>query len=163
MFDSRTDLPLYTVSEDGNVSRHVDDVLEIPWEDMVTFYFGCSFSFDFMLVAAQVPIRHMTGKEDVPVYVSKIPLIPQGCFSGDMVVSMRAIPREFVQQVADVCVPLEFAHGAPIHIGAPAIIGIEDLQPAFSDRPIIGERDVLVFWGCGISATYAIASASTYA
>lgn len=117
-----------------------------------------------MLVAAQVPLRHMIEKDvDVPVYISKIPLLPQGSFSGDMVVTLRVIPREFVQKVADVCVPLEFAHGAPIHVGAPSIIGIEDLQhPAFGDGPIVGENDVLVFWGCGISATDAIASASKY-
>ncbi|KAL9950321.1 hypothetical protein ACROYT_G042805 [Oculina patagonica] len=161
--DVRTDLPLYAVSEDGIVSRHVDNVLEIPWEGMVTFYFGCSYSFDYMLVEAQVPLRHMIEKQDVPVYVSKIPLLPQGCFSGDMVVTLRAIPREFVQKVADVCVPLEFAHGAPIHIGAPTIIGIEDLQhPAIGDGPIVGEHDVLVFWGCGISATDAIVSAKPH-
>lgn len=162
VFYSRTDLPLYAVSENGIVTRHVNDVSGIPWEDMVTFYFGCSFSFEFMLKAAQVPIRHLIDKQEVPVYVSKIPLLPQGSFSGDMVITMRTIPRKFVQKAADVCVPLEFAHGAPIHIGAPSIIGIEDLQhPTFGDEPTVGEHDVLVFWGCGISATEAIASAST--
>lgn len=76
---------------------------------------------------------------------------------------MREIPREFIQKVADVCTPLEFAHGAPIHIGAPKIIGIEDFQhPATGDAPVVAENDVPVFWGCGISATDAIASASTY-
>jgi len=161
--DVRTDLPLYAVIDNGIVSRHVRDLLEIPWEDLVTFYFGCSYSFDHFLVAAQVPIRHMIEKRDCPVYVTKIPLQPQGSFSGNMTVSMRQIPREFIQKVAEVCTPLDFAHGAPIHIGAPAIIGIEDFQhPACGDAPIVAEHDVSVFWGCGISATDAIASASTY-
>ena len=139
----------------------MENVLEIPWDDMVTFYFGCSFSFDHMLVAAQVPLRHMIAKQDPPAYISGIPLIPQGYFSGNMVITLRIIPREFVQKVAEVCVPLDFAHGAPIHIGAPTFIGIEDFQhPAIGDEPIVGEHDVLVFWGCGISATEVMASAS---
>ena len=130
---------------------------------MVTFYFGCSYSFDHFLVAAQVPIRHMIEKRDSPVYVAKIPLQPQGSFSGNMTVSMRQIPRGFIQKVVEVCTPLDFAHGAPIHIGAPAIIGIEDFQhPSCGDAPIVAEHDVPVFWGCGISATDAIVSASTY-
>ena len=130
---------------------------------MVTFYFGCSFSFDHFLVAAQVPIRHMIEKCDPAVYVTKIPLQPQGSFSGNMTVTMRQIPRKFIQKVAEVCIPLDFAHGAPIHIGAPAIIGIEDfLHPAYGDEPIVTEHDVTVFWGCGISATDAIESASAY-
>ena len=137
--------------------------MDIPWEDMVTFYFGCSFSFDHMLVAAQVPVRHMIEKKDPAVFLSKIPFLPQGPFSGDMVVTLRAIPREFIQKVAEVCVPLEFAHGAPVHIGDPTMIGIEDVQhPAIGDCPIVDEHDVLVFTGCGISATEVIASASTY-
>lgn len=135
-------------------------MLEIPWEDIVTFYFGCSYSFDHFLVAAQVPIRHMIEKTNSPVYVSKIPLYPQGSFSGNMTVTMRQIPREFIQKVAEVCTPLDFAHGAPIHIGAPTLIGIEDFEnPSSRDAPVVGEHDVPVFWGCGISATDAIASA----
>ena len=128
---------------------------------MVTFYFGCSFSFDHELVAANVPIRHMIERSDALTYLSKIPLLPQGTFSGDIVVSMRLIPRDFLQKVAEVCVPLKFAHGAPIHIGDPIIIGIEDFRhPATGDEPVVREDDIMVFWACGISATEVVASAS---
>ena len=130
---------------------------------MVTFYFGCSFSFDHILVAANVPVRHMIEEFDVPVYISNIAFLPQGSFKGNMTVTMRLIPRVFIQKVAEVCVPLEFAHGAPIHIGDPSIIGIEDfLHPAFSDAPVVREDDALIFWACGISATDVVVSASMY-
>ena len=80
-----------------------------------------------------------------------------------MVVSLRTIPREFVQKVAEVCTPLDFAHGAPIHIGDPKIIGIEDfLHPPFGDGPVVREDDVFIFWGCGISATEVVTSASMF-
>ena len=157
----RTDLQLYGIIEGGVLTKHVNNLLDIPWEDMVTFYFGCSFSFDHVLVAAKVPLRHMLEKFDIPVYLSKIPFLPQGSFTGDMIVSMRPISRKFVQKVAEVCVPLDFAHGAPIHIGDPKIIGIEDfLHPVGGDEPVVLEDDVLLFWACGISATEVVMSAS---
>lgn len=78
-------------------------------------------------------------------------------------VSLRTIPREFVQKVAEVCTPLDFAHGAPIHIGDPKIIGIEDfLPPSFGDGPVVREDDVFIFWGCGISGTEVVTSASMF-
>lgn len=160
---SRTDLPLYAVSEDGVLTKHATNLLKIPWEDMVTFYFGCSFSFDHLLLASNVPVRHMMEKRDPPTYTSDIPFLPQGPFTGYMVVSLRTIPREFVQKVAEVCTPLDFAHGAPIHIGHPKIIGIEDfLHPPFGDGPVVCEDDVFIFWGCGISATEVVTFASMF-
>lgn len=158
--DVRTDLPIYAVSENGIHIGIKENLLEIPWDDMVTFYFGCSYSFDHFLVAAKVPLRHMIKKQDPSVYLCGIPLIPQGPFSGNMIVTMRAIPREFVQKVAEVCVPLDFAHGAPIHIGAPALIGIEEFHnPPIGNKPMYDEHDVFVFWGCGISGSEVMAAA----
>lgn len=157
----RTDLLLYAVSENGVDTGIKENLLEIPWDDMVTFYFGCSYSFDHFLVTAKVPLRHMIQKQDPPIYLTGIPLIPQGPFSGNMIVTMRAIPRKFVPKVAEVCVPLDFAHGAPIHIGSPALIGIEEFHnPPIGYKPVYDEDDVLVFWGCGISGSEVMASAS---
>lgn len=158
--DVRTDLLLYAVSENGVDTGIKENLLEIQWDDMVTFYFGCSYSFDHFLVTAKVPLRHMIQKQDPPIYLTGIPLIPKGPFSGNMIVTMRAIPRKFVPKVAEVCVPLDFAHGAPIHIGAPALIGIEEFHnPPIGNKPVYDEDDVLVFWGCGISGSEVMASA----
>ena len=80
-----------------------------------------------------------------------------------MVVSLRTMPQEFVQKVAEVCTPLDFAHGAPIHIGDPKIIGVEDfLHPPFRDGPVVREDDVFIFWLCGISAAEIVTSASVF-
>jgi len=49
------------------------------------------------------------------------------------------------------------AHGAPVHIGKPELIGIEDL-----DRPFAGDRievrgdELPVFWACGITPQAAV-------
>ena len=95
---------------------------------------------------SNVPVRHMIEKRDPLTYTSDIPFLPQGPFVGNMVVSLRTIPREFVQKVAEVCTPLDFAYGAPIHIGDPKIIGIEDfLHPPFRDGSVVREDDVFIF------------------
>ena len=77
--------------------------------------------------------------------------------------SLRTILWKFVQNVAEICTPLDFAHGAPNHIGNPKIIGIKDfLHPPFGDRPIVREDGVFIFWGCGIFATEVVTSASMF-
>ena len=41
-------------------------------------------------------------------------------------------------------------HGAPVHFGDPAAIGIDDImKPEYGDPPVIEEGEVPVFWACG--------------
>lgn len=43
-------------------------------------------------------------------------------------------------------------HGAPVHIGDPAEIGIRDLAtPDFGDAVRVGADEVPVFWACGVT------------
>ncbi|MHB8991488.1 MAG: D-glutamate cyclase family protein, partial [Chloroflexota bacterium] len=43
-------------------------------------------------------------------------------------------------------------HGAPVHIGDPAQIGIKDLsKPDFGDPVTIKPGEVPVFWACGVT------------
>ena len=39
-----------------------------------------------------------------------------------MVLSMRYIPFEFLEQIHEVCASLPLSHGAPIWVGNPAVI-----------------------------------------
>jgi uncharacterized protein YcsI (UPF0317 family) len=52
-------------------------------------------------------------------------------------------------------------HGAPIHIGLPRDIGVEDLEkPAFGGAPPrIQADEIPVFWACGVTPQVAIAQA----
>ena len=51
-------------------------------------------------------------------------------------------------------------HGAPIHIGDPAVIGIADLSnPDFGDAVPVEQGETPVFWACGVTAQVALASA----
>ena len=43
-------------------------------------------------------------------------------------------------------------HGAPLHVGDPTAIGIDDImQPDFGDPTEIKSGEVPVFWACGVT------------
>ena len=43
-------------------------------------------------------------------------------------------------------------HGAPVHVGEPAAIGIEDLgAPDYGDPVEIRDGELPVFWACGVT------------
>jgi uncharacterized protein YcsI (UPF0317 family) len=43
-------------------------------------------------------------------------------------------------------------HGAPVHVGDPAALGIDDLQkPDFGDPLPLEPDEVPVFWACGVT------------
>jgi uncharacterized protein YcsI (UPF0317 family) len=69
-----------------------------------------------------------------------------------MVVSMRPIPHNQVVRAVQVTSRFPGVHGAPVHIGDPAVIGISDLaQPDYGDAVDIYEGEVPVFWACGVT------------
>lgn len=51
-------------------------------------------------------------------------------------------------------------HGAPIHIGDPAALGIADLnKPEFGDAVTIRDGELPVYWACGVTPQTAIMEA----
>lgn len=155
--DVATDVPFYRVFQHGQRRDRVDDLT--PWwrDDLVTFVLGCSFSFEESLVRAGIPLRHLAAGRNVPMYVTDIATHPAGPFGGPMVVSMRAFrPADAIRAVV-LSDRHPLAHGAPVHIGDPAAIGIADLaRPDFGDAPVLEPGDIPVFWACGVTAQVAI-------
>ena len=75
-----------------------------------------------------------------------------GSFSGPMVVSMRPVPQSRVVRAAQVTSRFPAVHGAPVHIGDPAAIGLADIgRPDFGDPTEMREGEVPVFWACGVT------------
>ena len=51
-------------------------------------------------------------------------------------------------------------HGAPIHVGDPAELGIADLmRPDFGDPVMVHPDEVPLFWACGVTPQIALAGA----
>ena len=150
--DIRTDIPLYRVYENGEFKSEISNLQEIWEEDFVSFLLGCSFSFESALITNGIRLPHFENGTNVSMYITNIPTVPAGPFSGPMVVSMRSIPQEKVVRAVQVTSRFPGVHGSPIHIGDPAAIGIDDLsKPDFGEPTIINEREVPLFWACGVT------------
>ncbi|WP_313421779.1 putative hydro-lyase, partial [Brevibacterium casei] len=161
--DLRTDLPRYRVWEHGELTGEIDDATEIWAEhpDLVSFLIGCSFTFETGLLDAGIPIRHQDAGRNVPMYRTSNRCRPAGRIAGDMVVSMRPIPAHQVAEAVRITDRFPAVHGAPVHIGDPAAIGITDLDsPDFGDAPVMAEGDIPVFWACGVTPQVAIAESA---
>lgn len=150
--DLRTDLPRYSIYRDGALAEEVTDITPHWRNDMVAFLLGCSFTFEWALLDAGVPVRHIEAGRNVAMWRTSIACRPAGRFHGPMVVSMRPIPSELVPKAVTVTARYPMAHGAPIHIGDPAAIGIKNLdRPDWGDPPVFQPGDVPVFWACGVT------------
>jgi len=157
--DLCSDLPRYRIFENGKLKGEVDDITDVFTDDMVSFLLGCSFSFENAMLAAGLPVRNLEEGKNVSMYITDIACEPAGPFSAPLVVTMR--PMTTMQAVRAVQVTTRFhqTHGAPVHIGSPAEIGIKDLdRPDFGDAVTIREREVPVFWACGVTSQLAVTS-----
>ncbi len=150
--DIAKDVPRYYVYENGVRTGEYTDVSGLWQPDFVAFLIGCSFSFEAELMEAGIEVRHITEGVNVPMYNTNIPCKSAGVFHGNMVVSMRPIPYAQVPAAVAVTAQMPRVHGAPVHIGNPAFIGIQNLsQPDYGDFVTVREGEVPVFWPCGVT------------
>lgn len=158
--DIRTDVPAYNVYRDGQIDETVPDICDLWSDDLVAFALGCSFTFEHAVQKVGIPLWHIDNDKTVPMFRSNIETVPAGPFSGKMVVSMRAIPADRVEEVGEISRRFPLAHGAPIHWGDPAEIGIPDVsRPDWGDAAPLSDGLVPVFWACGVTPQVAIEAA----
>ncbi|WCK54432.1 putative hydro-lyase [Aneurinibacillus sp. Ricciae_BoGa-3] len=150
--DLRTDIPKYRVYKHGELVDEPTDITRYWEDDMVAFLLGCSFTFEQAMIKNDIPVRHIEQNCNVPMYKTSIPCLKAGQFEGPMVVSMRPVPEKDVVRAVQVTTGFPSVHGAPVHIGNPASIGIADIhKPDFGDAVMIKEGEVPVFWACGVT------------
>jgi len=174
--DLRTDLPRYRVYARGKLIDQPTEVVKFcpsagemlrcdqhdislvsHHSPLVSILLGCSFTFESVLLRADIPVRHLEQGRNVPMYRTGIACKPAGIFSGPMVVSMRPMTPAEADQARAITAGISRAHGAPIHIGDPAAIGITNLNhPEYGDAVAIRAGEVPVFWACGVTPLEAI-------
>lgn len=155
--DLRTDLPRYRVWRDGELAGEVTDATRYWREDMVAFLLGCSFTFEYALLQAGIPVRHLEQGRNIPMYRTSLACRPAGRLGGPLVVSMRPVPRPLVPLAAEVTGRYPRMHGPPVHHGDPREVGIADLdQPDYGDPVEMETGDVPVFWACGVTPQAAV-------
>lgn len=150
--DLRSDLPAYRIFNQGEFTAEVQDIGAWWRDDLVSFLIGCSFSFEDALIAAGLEIRHISEGKNVPMYNTNLQCVSAGRFAGNMVVSMRPmLPADAIRAI-QICSRFPAVHGAPVHFGDPAAIGITDVRsPDYGEVVDIKPGEVPVFWACGVT------------
>jgi uncharacterized protein YcsI (UPF0317 family) len=150
--DLRTDLPKYRLYTDGTLADEVTDITPFWRDDLVAFLLGCSFTFEWALLDAGIPLRHIEAGKNVAMWRTNIECRPAGRFHGPMVVSMRPIAQSMVARAVTASARFPGAHGAPVQVGNPAALGISDpTRPDWGESVGIGPGEVEVFWACGVT------------
>ena len=150
--DIRDTIPRYQIWRDGVCTQTVPSLHSIDTSDFVFFLLGCSFSFEEALVEAGISLRHLDEKKNVAMYRTSVPLSKVGVFYGTMVVSMRPIVDHRIDDAMTITGKYPDVHGAPLHIGNPAKIGITNIeQPDYGEFVEIRDGETPVFWACGVT------------
>jgi len=147
--DVRTDVSRYRVYRKGEL---IDEPLSIEdyWSsDSVFFLIGSSSSFDWALLGAAVSYRTLGAFE------TSVICQPAGRFRGTAVVTARAFKSsEDAVRAVQISSRFPAFHGAPIHVGDPATIGIRNIMqpeyPITPGQPPLEVNEVVMYWGCGI-------------
>lgn len=152
--DLRTDVPAFCLYRDGVLAGRVDSLQDIWGEDHVAFLTGCNLSVDQVLLEAGIPFPHLLHEDAFPAqYRSSIATRPAGVFHGPVVVSYRPVPDPLLLRVIELTARFPLSHGAPMHVGDPARIGIADLSAVDWGRVPDPMPDTTpCFWACGITA-----------
>ncbi|HEY4313413.1 MAG TPA: putative hydro-lyase [Pirellulales bacterium] len=160
--DLRRDVPRYRIFRHGHHEPVEPTEVTSLWrDDFVGFLLGCSFTFEAALEAAGLSVRHIHERRNVPMYRTAIACQPAGRFAGPMVVSMRPYRAEQIEQVIEITSRYPTMHGAPLHVGDPAALGITDVaRPDFGDAVTIHEDEIPVFWACGVTPQLALLAAA---
>lgn len=152
-----TDIPRYFIYKDGVKVDEVTDASEYWQDDFVGFLIGCSFSFEEALLQAGIDVRHISMGCNVPMYKTSIECEKAGVFEGPLVCSMRPMTPEDAKMAAEITGRYPNVHGAPVHMGDPAEIGIADVdKPDYGDPVEIREGEIPVFWACGVTPQAAV-------
>lgn len=155
-----TDIPRYRVYENGVFTKELTDASHYWKDGYVGFLIGCSFSFEEALLAAGIPVRHIEKGCNVPMYKTSIHTVKAGPFHGPMVCSMRPMTPSQARHAYEITVRMPNVHGAPVQIGNPEAIGIEDImKPDYGDPVDIYPGEVPVFWPCGVTPQAAVENA----
>lgn len=158
--DVRTDVPRYRVWRHGRLEEELLDITQIWRDDLVTFAIGCSFSFEEALISAGIEVRHVSCGSNVPMYRTSIATAPAGPFAGPLVVSMRPMKAADAIRAIQITSRFPSVHGAPVHLGDPARIGIADLsRPDYGDAVEVRDGELPVFWACGVTPQSVIENA----
>lgn len=150
--DLRTDLPRYRVFRDGVAVDEVGDLTALWRDDLVAFAFGCSFSLEEALRRGGVDLAYERRGFGGAIYRTSRETVPAGPFAAPLVVSMRPLAPDAAALAVEVSRRYPQLHGAPVHVGDPAAIGVVLDEPLDAIGAVdVAPGEVPVFWACGVT------------
>lgn len=116
------------------------------------FVIGCSFTAEGALQEGGVHLKQIGSGGEVPIYRTNRPLTPAGRLSGHLVVSMRSIRRDQVDQATQITREFPVAHGEPVLVGPGESLGCRDGDDPDWGAPMeVAEDEVPMYWACGVT------------
>uniref|UniRef100_A0A6U1WVE2 DUF1445 domain-containing protein n=1 Tax=Trieres chinensis TaxID=1514140 RepID=A0A6U1WVE2_TRICV len=150
--DLRTDIPRYAIYRNGALEKEVTDATQYWPDDSVAFLIGCSFSVEGALISSGIPLRSADEGKNVPMYRTSLPCRPAGCMRGNMVVSMKPVKAMDIAKEVEITSKFPQAHGAPVCVGCPEAIGIQDIgKPDWGEPVEVLPDELPVFHACGVT------------
>ena len=150
--DLRQDISRYRVFRYGEAAEEPVNILHLWDEGLTAFLLGCSFGFEHSLVRVGIPMRHQETGAPAPTYVTGVETTSAGVFNGPLVVTMRPVADDKLALAAEVSGSVPLSHGAPVHVGDPAALGIDDLdRPDYGDPVEVRPGETPVYWACGVT------------
>ena len=147
-----SDFPAYRIFNYDVITEDVLDIQSYWREDLVSFFIGCSFTVDHLLQQRGVRLKYIEHGATIPIYVTNRQTQSSEFFSGPLVVSMRYIKRDRLDEVVSLTADYPLAHGAPVFWGDPEELGILDIRkPDYGQYFEPDEDEIPVFWACGIT------------
>ena len=158
--DVRTDVGRYDLYAIGRRTGECADIAGLWRHDSVAFVLGSWHSNEEALRRAGVPMRPVESGAQAGRYRTTIRARACGPFDGPLVVSMRQFAADDVERVKAVTSVGKFAHGAPMHVGDPALLGIADLaRPDYGSAAPTRPGEVPMFWASSLTAAVALETA----
>nr|WP_281381575.1 DUF1445 domain-containing protein [Conexibacter arvalis] len=127
---------------------------------MVAFAFGCSFSLEEALRRDGISLGYEARGFGGAIYRTDRETVAAGGFAAPLVVSMRPLAPAEAERAVEVSRRYPQLHGAPVHVGDPAELGIvlEEPLDAIGDVSV-ADGEVPVFWACGVTPQLSLEAA----
>jgi uncharacterized protein YcsI (UPF0317 family) len=151
----------YMVFRNGELVDTPRDASPMWRDDLVSFVLGCSFSFESILQANGVRLRHLDEGNVSAMYETGRDTVPVGPFGGKLIVSMRALSPAGAIRATILSARYPQYHGAPVSLGLPQDLGIPDLAQSYGGHGLtsLAPGELPVFWACGATGQNAVRKA----
>ncbi|XP_059857244.1 LOW QUALITY PROTEIN: D-glutamate cyclase, mitochondrial [Delphinus delphis] len=128
-------------------------------KDMMAFLLGSSFSLEGAWEKGGLPRRDSAGHGHKGAYKTEVPCATIAGFCCPLVVTVRPVPKDKLEQLVQACCSVGGEHGQPVHTGDPELLGIKDLSKPDHGEPVVCQPGhVPVFWPSQLTSLEAVSA-----